>query len=158
VRGTLFTVQKALPLFNDCGSIILNGSIAGVKGFPGAGVYSASKAAVRSFARRWTVDLKARNIRVNVLSPGTIDTPILEGFSRKPWTFSFLSSREARCYVRRRLRPLLCSSRRTTLVSSPESSCLWMAGQRRSELGKGRHRCARETGCAGIERGRVGAR
>ena len=62
VRGTLFTVQKALPLFNDGGSIILNGSIAGIKGFPSASVYSASKAAVRSFARTWTVDLKARNI------------------------------------------------------------------------------------------------
>ena len=79
VRGTLFTVQKALPLFNDGGSIIMNGSIAGSMGFPAFGVYSASKAAVRSFARTWTVDLKARNIRVNVLSPGTIDTPILDG-------------------------------------------------------------------------------
>src|SRR5208282_305659 len=79
VRGTLFTVQKALPLFNDNGSIFLNGSIASIKGFPAFGVYSASKAALRSFARTWTVDLKARNIRVNVLSPRTIDTPILEG-------------------------------------------------------------------------------
>ena len=70
VRGTLFTVQKALPLFNDGGSIILNGSIASIKGFPGFGVYSASKAALRSFARTWTVHPKARNIRVNVLSPG----------------------------------------------------------------------------------------
>ena len=69
VRGTLFTVQKALPLFNDGGSIILNGSIASIKGFPGFGVYSASKAALRSFARTWTVDLKARNIRVNVTQP-----------------------------------------------------------------------------------------
>jgi NAD(P)-dependent dehydrogenase (short-subunit alcohol dehydrogenase family) len=83
VRGTLFTVQKALPLFRDGGSIIMNGSIANVKGFPGFGVYSASKAALRSFARTWTVDLKARNIRVNVLSPGTIDTPILEGLPRE---------------------------------------------------------------------------
>jgi NAD(P)-dependent dehydrogenase (short-subunit alcohol dehydrogenase family) len=83
VRGTLFTVQKALPLFSDGGSIIMNGSIAGVKGFPSFGVYSASKAALRSFARTWTVDLKARNIRVNVLSPGTIDTAILEGLPRE---------------------------------------------------------------------------
>ena len=83
VRGTLFTVQKALPLFVDGGSIILNGSIASVKGFPAFGVYNASKAAVRSFARTWTVDLKARNIRVNVLSPGTIDTPILEGMPKE---------------------------------------------------------------------------
>lgn len=78
VRGTLFTVQKALPLFNDGGAIILNGSIASIKGFSGFGVYSASKAAIRSFARTWVLDLKSRNIRVNVLSPGTIDTPILD--------------------------------------------------------------------------------
>jgi NAD(P)-dependent dehydrogenase (short-subunit alcohol dehydrogenase family) len=78
VRGTLFTVQKALPLFTDGGSIIMNGSIASIKGIPAFGVYSASKAAVRSFARTWLVDLKERNIRVNVLSPGTIDTPILD--------------------------------------------------------------------------------
>jgi NAD(P)-dependent dehydrogenase (short-subunit alcohol dehydrogenase family) len=73
VRGTLFTVQKALPLMKDGGSIILNSSIAGVKGFPGTTVYSASKAAIRSFARTWTAELKGK-IRVNVISPGTIDT------------------------------------------------------------------------------------
>jgi NAD(P)-dependent dehydrogenase (short-subunit alcohol dehydrogenase family) len=78
VRGTLFTVQKALPLFTDAGSIILNASIAGIKGFPAFGVYAASKAAVRSFARTWLNDLKDRKIRVNVISPGPIDTPILE--------------------------------------------------------------------------------
>jgi NAD(P)-dependent dehydrogenase (short-subunit alcohol dehydrogenase family) len=83
VRGTLFTVQKALPLFSDGGSIIMNGSIASVKGFPAFGVYNASKAAVRSFARTWTVDLKVRKIRVNVLSPGTIDTAILEGIPKE---------------------------------------------------------------------------
>jgi NAD(P)-dependent dehydrogenase (short-subunit alcohol dehydrogenase family) len=76
VRGTLFTVQKALPLIVDGGSIIMNGSVASVKGFPAFGVYNASKAAVRSFARTWTVDLKARKIRVNALSPGTIDTDL----------------------------------------------------------------------------------
>jgi NAD(P)-dependent dehydrogenase (short-subunit alcohol dehydrogenase family) len=83
VRGTLFTVQKALPLFSDGGSIILNGSVASSKGFPAFGVYNASKAAVRSFARTWTVDLKARNIRVNTLSPGTIDTNILAGVPKE---------------------------------------------------------------------------
>ncbi len=67
VRGTLFTVQKALPLFNDNGSIFMNGSIASIKGFPAFGVYSASKAAVRSFARTWLVELKERRIRVNIL-------------------------------------------------------------------------------------------
>jgi len=78
VRGTLFTVQKALPLFNDNGSIFLNGSIASIKGFPAFGVYSASKAAVRSFARTWLLELKERRIRVNVISPGSIDTAILD--------------------------------------------------------------------------------
>jgi NAD(P)-dependent dehydrogenase (short-subunit alcohol dehydrogenase family) len=79
VRGTLFTVQKALPLMRDGGSVILNGSIASVKGFAGMSVYNASKAAVRSFARTWTADLKARKIRVNVISPGTIDTGVFVG-------------------------------------------------------------------------------
>lgn len=78
VRGTLFTVQKALPLMKDGGSIILNSSIAGVKGFPGTTVYSASKAAVRSFARTWTSELKGK-IRVNVISPGPIDTAVFDG-------------------------------------------------------------------------------
>ncbi|CAF3515715.1 unnamed protein product [Rotaria sp. Silwood1] len=75
VKGVLFTVQKALPLFADGGSIILNASICTVKGIPGMSVYSAAKAALRSFARCWTVDLKERKIRVNTLSPGPIDTP-----------------------------------------------------------------------------------
>ena len=78
VRGTLFTVQKALPLFSNGGSMIMNGSISTIKGFPSFGVYGASKAAVRSFARTWLMDLKDRKIRVNVLSPGTIDTPVLD--------------------------------------------------------------------------------
>ncbi len=75
VRGTLFTAQKALPLIKDGGSIIMIGSVASVKGFPGFGVYAASKAALRSFARTWLNELKSRNIRVNVLSPGQVDTP-----------------------------------------------------------------------------------
>jgi NAD(P)-dependent dehydrogenase (short-subunit alcohol dehydrogenase family) len=79
VRGTLFAVQKALPLMQDGGSIIMTGSIASVKGFPGFTTYNASKAAVRSFARTWTNDLRDRKIRVNVLSPGTIDTGIFVG-------------------------------------------------------------------------------
>jgi NAD(P)-dependent dehydrogenase (short-subunit alcohol dehydrogenase family) len=78
VKGLLFTVQKALPLMPDGGSIILNASVAGVKGIAAFSVYSATKAAVRSFARSWTTDLKDRRIRVNVISPGPIDTPILE--------------------------------------------------------------------------------
>ena len=75
VRGLLFAVQKALPLLTRGSSVILTGSIASIKGFPSLSVYSASKAAVRSFARSWIVDLKGRDIRINVLSPGTTATP-----------------------------------------------------------------------------------
>lgn len=76
-KGQFFTIQKALPLFKDGGSIILNSSVANVMGLPAFGVYSASKAAVRSFARSWTVELKDRKIRVNAVSPGPIDTEAL---------------------------------------------------------------------------------
>ena len=79
VKGTLFTVQKALPLLNDGGSIILNGSVGSVKGTPAFGVYGATKAALRSFVRTWTSDLKDRHIRSNVISPGPTDTPIVDG-------------------------------------------------------------------------------
>jgi len=75
VKGLLFTVQKALPLLPDGASIILNASIVASKGFSSNSVYSATKAAVRSFARTWTTDLKDRRIRVNAISPGSIDTP-----------------------------------------------------------------------------------
>jgi NAD(P)-dependent dehydrogenase (short-subunit alcohol dehydrogenase family) len=81
VKGLVFTVQKALPLMRDGGSIILNASVAASMGMEAFSVYSATKAAVRSFARSWTVDLKHRNIRVNALSPGPIDTPILSGLA-----------------------------------------------------------------------------
>jgi NAD(P)-dependent dehydrogenase (short-subunit alcohol dehydrogenase family) len=74
VKGMLFTVQKALPLMPDGASIILNASVVGSKGLPSNSVYSATKAAIRSFARTWTTDLKARHIRVNAISPGPIDT------------------------------------------------------------------------------------
>jgi NAD(P)-dependent dehydrogenase (short-subunit alcohol dehydrogenase family) len=77
VKGVLFTVQKALPLLVDGASIILNGSNSSNKGDPALSVYCATKAAIRSFARCWTVDLKDRKIRVNALSPGAIDTPLL---------------------------------------------------------------------------------
>jgi NAD(P)-dependent dehydrogenase (short-subunit alcohol dehydrogenase family) len=79
VKGLLFTVQKALPLLVDGGSIILNASVVGSKGLPSNSVYSATKAAVRSFARTWTTDLKPRRIRVNAVSPGSTDTPGLNG-------------------------------------------------------------------------------
>ena len=79
VKGLLFTVQKALPLLPNGASIILNASVVGSKGLSSNSVYSATKAAVRSFARTWTTDLKDRRIRVNAVSPGTIDTPGLSG-------------------------------------------------------------------------------
>jgi NAD(P)-dependent dehydrogenase (short-subunit alcohol dehydrogenase family) len=75
VKGVLFTVQKALPLLRSGASIILNASIVGSKGLPNLSLYSATKAAIRSFARTWTTDLKERRIRVNAVSPGVIDTP-----------------------------------------------------------------------------------
>ena len=75
VKGLLFTVQKALPLMPEGGSIIVNASVVASKGLPANSVYSATKAAVRSFARTWTTDLKSRRIRVNAVSPGSIDTP-----------------------------------------------------------------------------------
>ena len=75
VKGLLFTVQKALPLLPDGASIILNASVVGSKGLPSNSVYSATKAAIRSFARTWTTDLKDRRIRVNAVSPGSTDTP-----------------------------------------------------------------------------------
>jgi NAD(P)-dependent dehydrogenase (short-subunit alcohol dehydrogenase family) len=82
VKGLFFTVQKALPFLNDGASTILNASIATVKGFPGISVYSATKAAVWSFARTWTNELRERRIRVNAISPGHIDTPIFEAWQQ----------------------------------------------------------------------------
>ncbi|GAA4500682.1 SDR family oxidoreductase [Hymenobacter ginsengisoli] len=81
VKGTLFTVQKALPLLRDGASVVLMSSNAGSTGTENFSVYSATKAAVRSFARTWTADLKARRIRVNAISPGPIDTPGLNGLA-----------------------------------------------------------------------------
>jgi NAD(P)-dependent dehydrogenase (short-subunit alcohol dehydrogenase family) len=81
VKGVLFTVQKALPLFRDGGSIILNASTTASTGTPAFGVYSATKAAVRNFARSWILDLADRHIRVNVVSPGPIATPGLDGLA-----------------------------------------------------------------------------
>jgi len=83
VRGTVFTVQKALPLMRDGGTIVINGSMVSVKGMPAFSVYAATKAALRSFARTWSVDLKGRGIRINVVSPGTVITP---GYKRSGLT------------------------------------------------------------------------
>src|SRR6202167_4121026 len=81
VKGTLFTVQKTLPLMNDGGSIIVNGSVASAKGTPAFGVYGATKAAQLSCVRTWTSDLKDRHIRSNVVSPGPTNTPIVDGLA-----------------------------------------------------------------------------
>src|SRR5207253_2834603 len=84
VRGLLFTVQKALPLMPDGASVILNASVVSCKALGTNSVYSATKAAVRSFARSWTMDLKDRHIRVNAVSPGLIDTPAAKGLAATP--------------------------------------------------------------------------
>jgi len=78
VKGALFTVQKALPLLNDGGSILLTGSVGSVKGTPAFWVYGATKAAIRNFVRAWTIELKDRRIRSNVLSPGPTETPLVD--------------------------------------------------------------------------------
>lgn len=83
VKGVLFTVQKALPLMAGGGSIIVTGSTTSIKGTEAFSVYSATKAAVRNFVRSWVLDLKGANIRVNVLSPGPIDTPALRGVAEQ---------------------------------------------------------------------------
>lgn len=80
VRGLLFSVQKALPLLGAASAVVLNGSVAGSKGFPGQSLYNATKAAVRSFARSWTADLKERGIRVNVVAPGGTETQLMRGY------------------------------------------------------------------------------
>lgn len=83
-KGAYFTVQKALPIMNDGGSIILVGSSAWLKGFPGYSTYAATKAALRSFVRTWTTELKDRKIRANIISPGLVETPIIDSqFSSK---------------------------------------------------------------------------
>jgi len=92
VKGLLFTVQKALPLFQDGGSIILPASTAASKEAEAFSVYSATKAAIRSFARSWTVDLKQRKIRVNAISPGQIDTPGLSGLVQTDEQFEQLKT------------------------------------------------------------------
>ncbi len=117
-RGTLFTVQKALPLFNDGGSIFMTGSIASVKGWPDYSVYAGSKAALRAFARGWLNELKDRKIRVNVLSPGQIATPIQDRLfdAETKRQFESLIPR-GRWAVRRRLRRWRCFLLPTTRAS-----------------------------------------
>jgi NAD(P)-dependent dehydrogenase (short-subunit alcohol dehydrogenase family) len=92
VKGTLFTVQKALPLMHAGGSIILTGSTTGSMGTPAFSVYSATKAAIRNFARSWALDLKGSGIRINVLSPGATETPGLKGLANTGGEAAFLES------------------------------------------------------------------
>ena len=83
VKGTFFTVQKALPLFRDNGSIMMTGSIASIKGMPNLSAYGGSKAALHSFARTWANELKSRGIRANVISPGPIETGVFDGVPKE---------------------------------------------------------------------------
>jgi NAD(P)-dependent dehydrogenase (short-subunit alcohol dehydrogenase family) len=137
VKGLLFTVQKSLPLLPDGASIILNASIVASKGLSANSVYSATKAAVRSFARTWTTDLKDRRIRVNAVSPGSIDTPGLS---------DLLASSEAGQQRLKMISPVVPLGRLGTpdeiakavifslpmmQVTSQEQSCLWMAALHR---------------------------
>lgn len=92
-KGTYFTVQKALPIINDGGSVILIGSGVWLKGFPGLSTYAAAKAALRSFVRTWTTELKDRKIRANIISPGPVDTPIMD--SQFPTKEAANAAREA---------------------------------------------------------------
>lgn len=106
VKGVLFNIQKALPVFKDDGSIILNGSIVSAKEFPAFSVYSATKATLRSFARCWTVDLKERKTRVNVVSPASIDTPGLRSvIKNEEEEKAFLATVEAATPINRLGRP-----------------------------------------------------
>ena len=134
-RGLLFTVQKALPLLSRGSSVILTGSMVSIKGFAACSVYNASKAAVRSFARTWTVDLKGRDIRINVLSPGYTDTPGLSHFMTDEQKVG-----DGRLGSARPDRPpddlgkAAGSSLPTTAPMSPVSSCSWTVARGRSEV------------------------
>lgn len=134
VKGVLFTVQKALPLLRDGAAIVLTGSTTGSSGTPAFSVYSATKAAVRNFARNWILDLKDRRIRVNTISPGVTETAGLDelfgGGDQAAATKDVLAGP-------RRSPRRCCSSPRTRRASSTASSCSPTAGRSRSE-GSGR--------------------
>jgi NAD(P)-dependent dehydrogenase (short-subunit alcohol dehydrogenase family) len=140
VKGTLFTIQKALPLLAEGASVILCSSIVGSKGFVGRSVYSATKAALRSFARTWTSDLRDRHIRVNVVSPGPIDTPGLQGLAgtnREGLSATFRDRVPlGRVGHPRTSRAPCPSSRPTTRASSRGRSSSSTAGWPRSERGE----------------------
>ena len=137
MKGLLFTVQKALPLLPDGASVILNAPIVASKGLAANSVYSATKAAIRSFARTWTTDLKNRRIRVNAVSPGAIDTPGLSDLLASSETG------EQRKKMISNLTPLgrfgtpdeiakaVVFLPPTTAATSRERNCLWMAASRK---------------------------
>ena len=132
VRGTLFSVQKGLPLLNDGGSIILTGSVAGSKGTPAFGVYGATKAALRCLVRGWTMELKDRRIRSNVLSPGPTETPAIDQQPRMLLRGLSPPSRWDVWANPKKLPRRRCFWHRMTPVSSRASSCSLMAAGRKS--------------------------
>jgi NAD(P)-dependent dehydrogenase (short-subunit alcohol dehydrogenase family) len=151
VKGLLFTVQKALPLLPDGASIILNASIVANKGLPTNSVYSATKAAVRSFARTWTTDLRNRHIRVNAVSPGSIDTPGLNDLLASSETgqqrMKMISDAVplGRFGTPDEMARPWCFSHPMTAATSREQNCLWMAASRKcrplEEEDKGGSQC-----------------
>jgi NAD(P)-dependent dehydrogenase (short-subunit alcohol dehydrogenase family) len=122
VKGVLFTVQKALPILNDGGSIVLNASRLTNKGRAGASVYAASKAGVRSFARCWCVDLKDRKIRVNVISPGPTDTPLLHGLGKTEEDSKAILEKLAQLTVMDRLAQPIEVAKAALFLASDDSS------------------------------------
>ncbi|CAF3820814.1 unnamed protein product [Rotaria sp. Silwood1] len=122
VKGALFAVQKALPIFTDGGSIVLNGSVAAVKGGSGVSIYSASKAALRSFARCWTVDLKERKIRVNIVQPGPIDTPGLRSLGNSEEENKTIRARLAAATVMNRIAMADEVAKAVVFLASDDSS------------------------------------
>jgi NAD(P)-dependent dehydrogenase (short-subunit alcohol dehydrogenase family) len=132
VKGVLFCMQKAIPLMPDGAAVILNASMWTIKGIPGFGVLSASKAAVRSFARTWANELRSRRIRVNVVSPGPVHTPAIEnataGRTRKnSWQSCRATSHSAVLPNRMRSQKSSRSSRPTTQAMSTAPNSSWTA-------------------------------
>jgi len=122
-----------LPLLNDGGSIILNGSVASAKGTPAFGVYGATKAALRSFVRTWTSDLKDRHIRSNVISPGPTDTPVIDGQPADAIARIVFTIPWDEWEILTKLLRWRCFWRRMTPVSSQVSSCSLMVAEDRSD-------------------------
>lgn len=145
VKGLFFTVQKALPLLTDGASVILTSSVAHLKALEGHNVYAASKAAVRSFARSWAWDLRSRRIRVNCLSPGPVDTPIIQkmGIPEEKLTeFGGAIASPSHWLVwagRKNLQAQPCSSPRTIAAISLASIYALMAVSPRYKRQRGRH-------------------